>query len=324
MLDANGQIYDPADFVLEYTPGFDLSKFNPQVGDIFRIFIQERFFLNSNTNIAARNISGTTFYTPNSDLVNIAIHSGCLFSHPKSSGLTRRWCTVLNFFEALCNEDKYQKVADVLELSNYAQVKGLILEILIDNTLPSYYSSTRNGLKTRSYNSITDYSIRVSNYKILTKYDIVPPIASPNDYIRFRIKMPVFKFAFNREIGIQFSPSVFQSIFNPENIHNDFFAIYKLFFDVQSNRYEIHYSDEDGFFWLTQLESPIDIKEIKSKKSKKTKEKVLADNLTFFDFSTTMTGLKIKDVVLEPVSTILVPMFYGKILIGPKAKINQE
>ncbi|EAY16595.1 hypothetical protein TVAG_434320 [Trichomonas vaginalis G3] len=320
----DGSFPDPSELVLEYTPTFDLSQFKPQVGDIFRFYISERFFLNSNTNITSRNISGTTFYTPNSDIVDIAIHCGCLFAHPKSSGLTRRWCTVLNFFEALCNEDKYQKVAEVIELSNYAQVKGLLLDILIDNTLPSYYSSTRNGLKSKSFNSLTDYSIRVINYKILTKFDRIPRIAEPSKYVRSRIKMPVFKFAFNREIGVNYSIEVFSSLFNPETINNDFFTIYRLFFDINQNRYEIRYSDEDGNFWLTQLENPIDVKELKTRKSKKTKEKILFDRLTFFDIVPTPTGINVKGTLFEPISTILVPMFYGKILIGPKAKISQD
>ena len=310
----------PANFshntALEYKPGFDLTIFNPVIGDIFRIFIPERFFLLTNSSIVDRLISGTTFYTPDSDIVNIAIHSGCLFPHPKSTGYSRRWCTITNFYEALCNEDKYSKIADVLEIPTSVQVQGLVIDILIDNTLKSFQSSLRNGLKSKSHQGPTDYSMRVASYKILTKFEKLPLIVEPENYVRQHTKIPIFKFAFNREVGIEYSPILFLSIFSAANIENDFFTTYKLFFDVGEKRYEIHYNEDTGYFYLTILESPVDVKEYKSRKSKKPKEIIVESELRFFDIVATPKGLRIKNVMYEPVDTLLVSMFVGKILVN--------
>ena len=301
---------------LLYKPGFDLSIFRPNVGDVFRIFIPERFFLLTNSAIVDRTICGTTFYTPDSDIVNIALHSGCMFPHPKSTGYSRRWCTISNFYEAICNEDKYAKIAEIMEIPPSVQVQGLLVDILIDNTLRSYQSSNRNGLKSKTHTGIMDYSMRVASFKILTKFDKLPRIVSEFEYTRQYAKIPIFKFAFNREIGVEFSPDLFLSIFSISNIQNDLFTIYKLFFDVGSNRYEIHYNEDTNLFSLTLLQSPIDIKDYKVRRSKKPTETVIEQDLSFFDIVATPKGLKINGSRYEPIDTLLVSMFVGKILVN--------
>ena len=301
---------------LLYRPGFDLSQFRPNIGDVFRFYIPERFFLLTNSVIADRIICGTTFYTPDSDIVNIAIHSGCMFSHPKSTGYSRRWCTISNFFEALCNEDKYSKIAEIVEIPPSVQVQGLLIDILVDNTLRSYMSSNRNGLKSKTHSGIMDYSLRVASYKILTKFDKLPRLVSDNQYTRQFAKIPIFKFAFNREIGVEYSPDLFLSIFSIYNIQNDLFTIYKLFFDIGENRYEIHFNDETNLFSLTQLKAPIDIKDYKARRSKKPVEELLQQDISFFDIVATPKGLKINGSRYEPIDTLLVSMFSGKILVN--------
>ena len=299
---------------LEYKPGFDLEPLHPSIGDIFRIFIPERFFLLSNSTIVDRLITGTTFYTPDSDMASIAVHCGCIFPHPKSSGLSRRWCTVTNFYEALCNEDKYAKIADILEIPTSVQVQGLLLDILIDNTLRSYQGSLRNGLKSKSYQGPTEYSMRVANYKIVTKFERIPRMASLNEYVRLHAKIPVFKFAFNREVGIEYSPDLFMSIFSAANIENYLFTTYKIFFDVDETRYEIHYDEDEDVFSLTELENPVEIREYRARKSKKPKERVIEEKINYFDIVALPKGLKIKGVKYEPVDTLFISMFIGKIL----------
>ena len=302
------------DNCLLYSIGLDLRKFDPIIGNIFRIFIPERFFLRNSSPILNRNIIGSIFYDPSSDLVAIAAHCGCLFSNPKKMGiLHRRWCTVRNFYESLCfNDNEYLSKAEIYEIPENIIIQGVDIFFFIDYPTKSLNSSTRNGIKSRSSIEIIPYTIRILKFQILTEFDNLPNFINIEQYIRKTLLLPKFKIGITNEIGLEYNINIFKQIFSQFNIINGFFSIYKFFFYFNNNRYEI-IPDEHYSFKILKYDTLISLKDIKQNRKLKTTIEEILINIYAYQIIPTEFGLKIKDFLFEPILNLYISMFFGRI-----------
>ena len=297
---------------IEYYCGFDINELKPRIGNIFSVFIREDLLLRRNLPIANRNINGCVFYDPSSDLAAIAIHCGCLFSHPeKSSVFRRKWCTIRNFYEVMFYPDaEYMKQAILYEFPQNITILGLNVQYFIDNSPKSFISSNRNGLKTRSNNQSALYSIRIHSFRIITEFDQKPILVSPSDYMCLSIPMPVFKLGSDNDLGMSYNAAIFTQIFSPYNCFYGFFIIYRLFFECDLQLFEIFTEDSINFS-IVHIKN-ISIRDLKVKSRAKYSSEVLESGLKLHEFVIKHTGIKIRDKLYDPISTVYVSMFYGK------------
>lgn len=300
---------------IEYKTGFDIDSLKPVVGNIFQFFIPNSLFgpISSSNQKQQHpiNLWGSTHYTPNSDLAAVAMHSGALFIHPKSkSALRRRFCTTKNFFEVQnCSESEYSKIAQVIEIPLDLTIKGVVLQILIDNS-PSFFQSTqRNGIKSQEF-TMCPYSLRVANFFVISMYDDMPKLVSPELYVRKNAVVPTFKFAGTGEVGIVFKPHMFLQIFSRFNIVNGFFKINRLFFDVGKCRYEIVYKTGTSFN-VVKFEEPPTLNVLKRKNDPSEYGEVIIESVELSEFSVTSKGIIIRKEDFSPIDIILVSPCYN-------------
>lgn len=240
------------DVAMSYSEDFDFTKLDPQVGDIFKVYIDAKYISYDYSPILHQDIYGSTFYTASSDLAAIAIHSGCLFINPKmKQAPVRRFCSVQNAVEASCvmspSEKDYNKVAQVFYYPLDLTIHGVVLHIYVDYS-PGYFPSVvRNGLKSQECQAPERFCIRVIHSTLITMYDEKPTIVEPKDFIRQKSIIPKNIFSASGEIQFTFEPKVFVQIFSRINLNRGMFKVFRLFFDVDRNRYEILNTEKTKF-----------------------------------------------------------------------------
>jgi len=234
---------------IEYSPDFSIDSLQPIVGNIFQIFIPQKYFSPNHKPYTERAIYGVTHYSPNSDLVVLAMHSGALFIHPKSKSATRRrFCTVRNFFEVQnCSEAEYAKMAQVIDIPLDLTIQGILLHVLIDHSPSVFPQFTRNGIKSQDKLEPSKYSLRIANFYVISMYDDMPKIVSEEQYVRRSAAVPSFKFSSTGEVGIVFKPQMFLQILSRFNVLSGFFKVNRLFFDISNERYEIIHLEDATF-----------------------------------------------------------------------------
>lgn len=296
--------YEDSQFqAIEYDPDFNIATLKPEIGNIFQFFIPQHYLINVKSKIF-----GATHYSPESDLAAIAVHTGALFVHPKSkSALRRRFCTLKNFFEVQnCNESEYSKLAQTIDIPLDLTVKGVVLQILIDNSPQTFSSVQRNGLKSSEQNHPESYSLRVSNYFVISMYDDMPQIVPPEKYIRMSAAVPTFKFSFTREVGIVYKPNMFLQIFSRFNIVNGFFRANRLYFDdCKQNRYEI-ICLEGTTFMVVKYENSPTLNILKRKTNPTECGEIIIPSAEFSDFQVTSKGIIINKQEFSPLDVILI------------------
>ena len=301
---------------IEYKPDFQIDSLKPVVGNIFNFYIPNSLLASISTNNSKQqhqtNIWGSTHYTPNSDLAAIAIHSGALFIHPKSkSAIRRRFCTIKNFFEVQnCSESDYLKLAQTIEIPLDLTVKGVVLQILIDNSPSKFPSAPRNGIRSQEQNFMSPYSLRVANFFVISMYDDMPKLVQPEEYVRKTAVVPAFKFSCTGEVGIVFKPHMFLQIFSRFNIVNGFFKINLLYFDIGKTRYQILYKSGTQFS-VIKIDDPPTLNVLKRKADPSEYGEVLFESVELSEFSVTSKGILIKKQEFSPVDIILVSPCYN-------------
>ncbi|KAK8852364.1 hypothetical protein M9Y10_017338 [Tritrichomonas musculus] len=245
------------DVAIRYDEKFSFIDLDPQVGDIFKIFIDVKYISYDYPPISNQKIYGCTFYTPSSDPAAIAIHTGCLFINPKmKQAPVRRFCSIKNAIEAMsaCNctdkgyteitEQEYTKITKE-KVFNYPLdliIYGTILHIYVDYS-PGYFpEASRNGLKSKESQNPESYCVRVIHSTLITMYDEKPTLVDSKDYKRQKAIIPKNIFSSSGEIQFTFEPKVFVQIFSRINVNRGMFRLYKLYFDVDRNRYEIFHN----------------------------------------------------------------------------------
>ena len=286
---------------LEYNPNFNFNQFNPNFGNIFRIFLPQQYF-NSKPE---KQVFGLNHYSPTSDLVVMAMHSGALFIHPKSKSLTRRrFCTLKNFFEVQnCSESEYNKNSEVIDIPLDLTIQGVLLNILIDSPPSKYLSVTRNGIKSLEPTESTSYSLRISNFFVISMYDDKPLIVEPQKYIRSNAAVPTFKFSTYDELGINYSIDIFRQIISRFNIINGFFNSNRVIFDCKNIRYELFY-DNDINFKLLKFNNNYSIYDQKIDNLNNTE--LILDKINLSDIYAENNGIKIKNNLFNPIDILLI------------------
>ncbi|EAY04788.1 hypothetical protein TVAG_305380 [Trichomonas vaginalis G3] len=303
---------------IEYKTGFNIDTLKPQIGNIFQFFIPNTLFIPLSPQNANKQqphqfpIWGSTHYTPNSDLTAIAAHTGALFIQKSKSAIRRRFCTIKNFYEVQnCSESDYTKIAQITEIPLDLTVKGVVLQILIDNSPTSYPSVLRNGIKSQELNQVSAYAIRVSNFFVISMYDDMPNLVSPEEYVRKQAVVPSYKFSVTGEVGIVYKPHMFLQIFSRFNVVNGFFNTNRLFFDIGRNRYEIKYKSATKF-QLIQFDDAPTLNILKRKTDASELGDILEDDIELSEFSVTSKGIIIRKESYDPVDTILIAQTYNR------------
>lgn len=233
---------------LEYTPSFDLSKYHPQPGEIFRIFVDQKYTNYSHHPISQRTLYGGPYYAPESDISAISSHFGCLFQyHKRKSTSHRRLNTVRNAFElSLCGEAEYHRRAQCIQFPIETHLKGVLLTICIDFSPPFFPQCKKNGLRSRELREQRNYSIRISHFWHVSDFDEPIIFKEGNDYVRGKYVMPtiaqnVFLDSAKKESFalIEYNALFLNQILTRLNIVNGLFQVYRIFIETSNKKIEI-------------------------------------------------------------------------------------
>ncbi|OHS99678.1 hypothetical protein TRFO_08315 [Tritrichomonas foetus] len=249
---------------IEYHPKFDLASLSPVPGNIFQVYIDQRFISFSYEPISRQQVFGSTYYAPFSDLSAIAFHTGCLFVNPKMKNVpVRRFCTVQNLLEALSvPEQDYSKAAQIFDYPIDLTIQGVLVHFYIDDS-PGYYPSVnRNGIRSQEWKTPEKYCIKIIQSAVITMYDQPPKLVAPSEYQRTTALVPKYIFTFTGELAIVFTPQIFIQIFSKPNISKGLFRVFRVFFDVGRSRYEIVPGEKHKFKIVLDLVGDEECREV--------------------------------------------------------------
>lgn len=279
---------------IEYSENFSFSKLDPQIGDIFKVYIDVKYISHDYLPIRRRSLYGSTFYTGSSDLAAIAIHTGCLFLKPKiKQDPARRFCIVQNVVEAMSvPEQDYSEVAKIFEYPLDLTINGIILHIYVDSS-PGYFPSVlRNGLESQESQIPQNYCIRVIHSTLITMYDEKPALVEPRKYVRQKSIIPKNIFSSSGEIQFMFEPKVFVQIFSRINLNRGMFKVFKLYFDVNRSRYEIINTEKTKFNVILDTLNDDEI------------HQTIVENVDISDFYVKRNTISAANHIFSPVQTI--------------------
>jgi hypothetical protein len=284
------------DTAIEYRPGFNLASLRPAVGDLFRFFIAVRFISFDHRPIAERLCFGSTYYALHSDLAAVAVHTGCLYVNPKwRMAAARRLCTVQNLYELMStSESQYAKSAIVIDLPLDFGLRGLLVQVYIDSSPGGFPSTQHNGLRSTEWTQATSLSLRITHSVLVTTYDPLPRFVPPVEFRRQSAICPVFHFALNDEIAVDFTPAIFLQIFSRLNVAKGLFRIFKLFFDCDNCRYEIVHVGDCTF---KVLQGRVEI----------------VPEAEMYDFHVTRRAIGVQSIRFDPVDGIILMPHPGKL-----------
>jgi hypothetical protein len=138
-----------------------------------------------------------------------------------------------------CTEVEFTKAAVVVHLPLDLGLKGVLIQLYIDSSPGQFPSVLRNGFKTSELLHPDVFSMRITHSALLTNYDAAPQFVEPRYFERQVAIVPVYKFTFDHEIGIEYSPEIFLQIFSRFNVGKGMFEVFRLCFDAEKIRYQI-------------------------------------------------------------------------------------
>lgn len=308
---------------INYSLFFNVADLNPKIGMTYRIFVDQRFISFMHPPVIDRRLSGFIHYSPESDLVAVIMHTGCLFPDPKSKETThRQFQTVTNLFETMCcSETEYHKRAVIYHIHNDVRIKGILVTILICPSPLSFQETNRNGIRSHK-SSASTFSYRISDFRILTKFDKMPKIVAIKDYVSRRIIQPLFHLSFTGEVGIKYSKEIFDQFISQETIINGLFEVYRIFFDSNGNRYEIK-TDDNLSFTVLRLIDPVMIDIIKRKASSGIEVEKIVENIEFDDIIAGDTYIRFNSVLIRNIDTLSLMNIPGKISRSPSLRLGE-
>lgn len=290
------------DVAIKYSENLDLTKLDPHVGDIFKVYIDVKYISYDYFPISHSILFGSTFYTVSSDLAAIAMHTGCLFINPKmKQAPVRRFCAVQNVVEAMSvPEQDYYKTAKIFDYPLDLTIYGVILHIYVDYS-PGYYPSVvRNGIKSQESQIPETCCIRVIHSTLISMYDEKPKLVEPKDFVRQKSIVPKNILASSGEIQFTFEPKIFVQIFSRINLNRGMFRVYKFYFDVNRNRYEIFNTGKNKF---NVIHDTLNDDEI---------HQTIVENADISDFYATKNSIGVLSHVFSPVKTLFLVQYSRK------------
>ena len=309
---------------IEYSPFFNVADLNPSIGMTYRIFVDQRFISFMHPPVMDKKLYGFIHYSPESDLAAVIMHTGCLFTDPKSKETThRQFQTVTNFFETMCcSEAEYHKRAVIYQIKNDVRIKGILVTILICPSPPFYQAANRNGIRSHE-SSASSFSFRISDFRILSKFDKMPKIVSIEEYRSKIIIQPSFHISFTGEVGIKYTKEIFNQFISPETIANGLFEVYRIFFDSNGQRYEL--KPEDNYlFTITRLIDPVSIDIIKRKASSGIDVEIIIEKIELNDIIVSDTFLQFKGIRIQNVDTLSLMNIPGKMSRSPSLRLSDD
>ena len=277
---------------IEYTPDLDISAFSPKHGDVFRVFIDEQYISYHHKPVAEHKCFGSGRYAPCSDISALVMHHGCLFVNQKLKNAShRRFCSVENSFELSINPDMvYPKLIKVVDFPLDLRVRGVVVGILIDHPPEEWVSTVHNGYRSSELDAKFKFSLRVLDYNVLTNYDPMPMVVDRTEYVPEKTALPVYKLTARMEVGLAYSPMMFQQVFSRFNIAKGMLNLFRLVLEAGDHRYEIAYVDEKEFS-LIEEQGATQIQ--------------LLSELDMSEFHVDGDVLRVRDARIGPISTIL-------------------
>lgn len=236
--------FDTGVIAIEYTYPFDVQKLEPRVGNIYRFFIHEKFFVLTHPPIAERGLYGCTYYAPHSDLTAIAMHFGCIFtSHKRKATTRRRLSTVRNALEiCLCSEGEYHRRSNTLILAPELDLRGVVVTLCIDHSPSTFPQVMRNGIRSREFPRPCPFCLRISHFYLVTGFDEMPRLVPPGEFIHGSFQ-PIQRALENGEVSIPYSPLMFLQIFTRLNIANGIFSAFRIFLLVNDGFAEVVFTE---------------------------------------------------------------------------------
>lgn len=294
---------------IEYDTSFKWDDLNPKIGNIFRFFIDQNFFRPSHKPIQEKQIYGSTYNTPTSDLVCMAMHFGCLHFQLKRKATTRRrLLTTKNALEiCLCGEAEYHKRAITIPVAQEIDLKGVVLTVCVERSPNHFPQVSRNGIRSRDTQMTFPYSLRISNYYLLTEFDEMPRLVRPQEFVRQNF-LPIQLVAQdNGESMIPFSKALWAQLVTRLNIANGMFTIFRIFLVLGEGKAELVFIEGTKMKVLAASEN-LPANELAKKKIQPGGE--IAEGY-IHEFVPSDTGLKVGDVDITPVLGIIMIQLIG-------------
>ena len=294
---------------IQYKATFKWEDLQPEIGNIFRFFIDQNYFRPSHKPIQERQLYGSTYNAPTSDLVCMAMHFGCLHFQSKRKATTRRrLLTTKNALEiCLCGEAEYHKRATTMPVAQEIDLKGVVVTVCVERSPNHFPQVNRNGIRSRDTQVSFKYSLRISNYYLLTEFDEMPQLVEPQDYVRQNF-MPIQLVAQeNGESMIPFSRAIWAQIITRLNIANGMFTIFRIFLVLGDGKAELMFVEGTKMRVVAASEN-LPANELAKKKLPL--GATIAEG-HFHQFVPKENGLQVGDVEIAPVLGIIMIQLIG-------------
>jgi hypothetical protein len=292
---------------IEYSSPFDFQSLDPRVGNIFRIFIDHKFFSPIHPGIAERSFYGSAYYAPGSDIVAVAFHLGCVYFSLKRNAPRRRLLTIKNAIEiSLCGEGEHHKRALSIPIPPELELRGVVLTVCIDYSPRTFPSVSRNGLRSREMPRSCPYSIRVSHFFLVTIFDEMPTFVAPGDFVRGSFQPFQLRAAEGGELSIPFSKVAFYQIFTRLNIANGMFLVFRIFFILQEGLVEVAFVEGTKMRIVPVPEG----QSVSDALKKKVGQSEIASG-EIHKFEPSETGLVVDGMAIDPILGIVMAQVVG-------------
>jgi hypothetical protein len=204
-------------------------------------------------------------------------------------------------------DKNYMRRAVVVAIPQDVVIKGVLVVLLFCNSPPQFRASHRNGV--RSCEAPLDVcAMRIASFRILTRFDDMPPIAPPFKIARRSIAVPEFRLSFTGELAVRYTPGFMMQVFSLGNISAGLFSIYCIFFDVEGARYQIVMEETDaglGFaFQVIQLIDPLSLELLKRKSGYAPETEIITEPVSHWDVSVGPDSITFGHKVFSPISDI--------------------
>ncbi|OHT07423.1 hypothetical protein TRFO_24380 [Tritrichomonas foetus] len=291
---------------IEYHEGFSIQSLHPQIGEIIQIFVSHLYISFQYPPVRDNKVFGSIYYTPNSDIAAIALHSGCLFIHSKLKQSTNpvRYSTVKNIYEVMAvSENDYAKTAQIIDIPSDLLIQGVTLRLYIDQSPLFFPSTTHNGYKSQENAQVEQFSMRIIDFNIVTMYDDPPHLVALDQYRRQTAEVPVYRVSLTGELGIQYSQVMFTQIFSRFNLARNTFKFFRFFFDCKNDRYEIIHEDGTSFSVVKLIER-LTVEVIRAP-NVPDECAIIVEGADMAEFGATRNGIVVRDMKFSPVTVLL-------------------
>jgi hypothetical protein len=300
-------VYSQSFDAIEYAPGFDFQSLDPKIGNMFRFFVDQKYIAPTHPPIAERELYGSTYYAPHSDLAAMVRHFGCLFFPSKRKSAQRRLNSISNAVEiCLYGESDYHKRANVIQIPPEFGLRGVVVTVCIENTPTRFSQVFRNGIRSKDAQPTLSYSLRIAHFYLVSAFDDMPRLVAPSEYVRQSFHPIQLRPGSSGEMLIPFSSAVFSQIFTRLNITNGMFAVFRIFFVLVEAKVEVSFI-EGTRMKLSEYSENAPALEIVKRKLQPSE--LVSGELSQFEVSD--TDLLVNGISVGPISGIIMVQMIG-------------